>query len=147
MVLMHDVARSKWNAGRPVADPAREQALLSDMEERGRTHGLDPAETRAFFTAQVEAARQVQEADVRRWRSEGRGPFADAPDLADLRQRIDRLNRELLTALAEARPYLREDVARRAIPAWARQVVVGDGIGDDERSVAVRPLVGDGPSR
>jgi chorismate mutase len=111
------------------------------MEERGRAHDLDPARTRAFFTAQMGAARRIQEADIRRWRSEDRGPFADAPDLADLRRRIDRLNQDLLAALAEVRPFLQEEAGREAVPGWARQWIVGEGIDDDVRAVAVRPLV------
>ena len=55
LTLMHDVARSKWNAGRPVRDPAREEALLREMESKGRDLGLAPALTRAFFTAQIDA--------------------------------------------------------------------------------------------
>jgi chorismate mutase len=147
LALMHDVARTKWNARRPVADPDREQALLRDMEERGRTHDLDPAQTRAFFTAQMEAARRIQEADTRRWQSEERGPFPDAPDLASLRRRIDRLNQDLLAALADSRPFLREEAGRRALARWAQQAIVGEGISDDIREVAVRPLMKEEPPR
>ncbi len=141
LVLMHEVARSKWSAGRPVADPEREKALLGAMEERGRALGLDPAEVRDFFTAQLEAAKQVQEADVQRWRAEGRGPFAGAPDLGDLRRRIDRLNLDLIAALADGRPLLRDEAARKAVPGWAREVIVGEGIDDGVRAAAVAPLV------
>ncbi len=141
LALMHGVARAKWNAHRPVADPEREQALLREMEERGRAQNLDPARTWAFFTAQMEAARRIQEADTRRWQQEGRGPFEDSPDLAGLRRRIDRLNQDLLAALAEARPFLQEEAGREAVPAWARQAIVGEGIDDDVRAAAVRPLV------
>jgi chorismate mutase-like protein len=147
LALMHDVARAKWNAHRPVADPDRERALLREMEERGRAHALDPALARAFFAAQMEAARCVQEADIRRWQSEGHSPFRDAPDLATLRQRIDRLNLDLLAALAASRPLLQDEARREAIPGWARQVMVGEGIGDDVRTVAIRPLVKEGPPR
>jgi chorismate mutase-like protein len=139
--LMHDVAKSKWNTRRPVADPGREQALLREMEERGRAHGLDPAYTRAFFEAQVEAAKRVQEADTRRWRAEGRGPFEGLPDLAALRRRIDQQNLDLLAALAAAQPLLREGALRTAIPRWAGQVIAGDGIDQEVRARAVAPLV------
>jgi Chorismate mutase type II len=33
LTLMRDVARSKWNANRPVGDPKREQSLLQEMDE------------------------------------------------------------------------------------------------------------------
>jgi chorismate mutase len=138
---MHDVARSLWTAGRPVRDPGREEALVREMEDRGRALGLAPAFTRAFFTAQIEAARKVQEADFARWRAEGQKPFADAPDLAVLRQRIDGLNRELLQAVAQARPQLDEVETRDRVRAWAGAILTGEGITDAVRAAAVEPLL------
>ena len=140
LALMHDVARAKWNANRPVGDPEREEALLREMEEEGREHGLDPQFTRAFFAAQVAAARQVQEADLARWRAQGRGPFADAPDLAALRQGVDGLNRELLAALAEARPLLGDAGTHQHLRRWAREALAEEGLTDEVRSAATAPL-------
>jgi chorismate mutase len=137
---MHDVARTKWNTSRPVGDPMREQALLRELEEKGQEHGLDPERTRAFFAAQIAAARLVQEADLARWRAEGHGPFADAPDLAVLRMRIDTINRELLGALAEVRPLLGDASTREQLRPWAREVIAGQGITDDVRAAAIAPL-------
>src|SRR5947209_4919029 len=51
--VMHDVARYKWAKKAPIEDPERERALLEDVAERGRRLGLDPADTRIFFAAQV----------------------------------------------------------------------------------------------
>jgi chorismate mutase len=140
LALMHDVARAKWNAKRPVGDPEREQVLLRQMEEQGQEHGLAPEFTRDFFAAQIAAARRVQEDDLARWRAEGCGPFADAPDLAALRWRIDGLNRNLLGALAEARPRLGDARTRDQLLRWSREAFAGEGITDDVRTVAVAPL-------
>jgi chorismate mutase len=140
LALMHDVARSKWNAQRPVGDPERERTLLREMEEKGRELGLDPQFTRSFFAAQIAAARLVQEADLARWRAEGQGPFRDAPELAALRERIDGLNRELLRALAEARPLLDGAGTRDQVREWARDILTGEGLSDDVRNAAVEPL-------
>jgi chorismate mutase len=134
LVLMHEVARSKWGAKRPVGDPRRERALLSEMEVKGKECGLDPGLTRGFFAAQIAAARRVQEDDFARWRAEGRGPFADAPDLAALRRRIDGLNRELLGALAEARPQLGGAASGEQLRAWALEALTGEGITDAVRA-------------
>jgi chorismate mutase-like protein len=139
--LMHDVARSKWNAKRPVGDPERERVLLREMEEKGREHGLDPDFTRAFFAAQIAAARRVQEADLAHWHELGRGPFEDPPDLAELRRRIDGLNRDLLGALADARPQLADASTRGRLQPWARDVLTGEGITADVRSAAIAPLL------
>jgi chorismate mutase len=140
LALMHDVAHTKWNTKRPVGDPEREQALLREMAEKGQEHGLDPEFTRAFFASQIAAARLVQEADLASWRVEGRGPFADAPDLTALRMRIDAINQDLLGALAEARPRLGDASTRAQLRAWARVVIAGEGITDDVRAAAIAPL-------
>ncbi|MBY0527093.1 MAG: gamma subclass chorismate mutase AroQ [Gemmataceae bacterium] len=117
--LMHDVSRVKWNTQRPVRDSERERALVEDMVKRGTSLQLDAEFTGAFFTAQIEAAVQVQEADFQKWRAENQPAFVDAPTLDMLRERIDAINGELLTALPRARSYLQteegqEYLARRA---------------------------------
>jgi chorismate mutase-like protein len=145
LALMHDVARTKWNANRPVGDPERERILLREVEQQGREHGLDVEFTRAFFAAQIAAARRVQEADLARWRAEGWGPFAGAPELAALRERIDDLNRDLLGALAEAGPHLADASTRDQLRQWAREALAGEGITDDVRSAAIAPLVAPWP--
>src|SRR5262249_27224199 len=104
LTLMHEVARWKWNAGQPITDPQRERELLHSVVERGRGKGLDPEQVRSFYSAQMEAARVVQQADIDRWKANKQEPFADTTSLAVLRQRIDQLNRELIDALAELRP-------------------------------------------
>jgi chorismate mutase len=140
---MHDVARRKWADKSPIEDPDREAALLRDVADRGSALGLDPASTRAFFGAQIEAAKLVQRADFRRWEADHRGPDAEAPDLAGvLRPRIDALNRDLLAALAQAMPRLRGDGGAAArIRGRADALLAGDGIDDAVRAAAIRPLI------
>ena len=140
LILMHDVARTKWNAHRPVGDPKREQSLLREMEEKSPEHRLDPEFTRSFFVAQITAARLVQEADLARWEAEERGPFAEAPALEVLRMRIDAINRDLLDVLAEARRGLADENTREQLLQWARGVIAGEGISDDVRAAAIAPL-------
>jgi chorismate mutase len=140
MLLIHDVARAKWNAKTPLADPDREKAMLRELAEKGRALGLDPAFTSSFFAAQVEASELMQRDDFRRWEAERRGPFTEALDLKrDLRPRIDALNSKLLTTLAKARPVLRsadEPIIRRL----AVKALEGEGITPEVRDSAVRPL-------
>jgi chorismate mutase len=59
LALMHDVARWKWNAGRPITDPERERELLQSVVVRGRQRGLGPDLVDPFFAAQLEAARLI----------------------------------------------------------------------------------------
>jgi chorismate mutase len=143
LAVMHDVARRKWADKAPIEDPDREAALLRDIADRGTALGLDPSTTRAFFGAQIEAAKLVQRADFRRWEAGHRGPDAEAPDLAGvLRPRIDALNRDLLDALVQAMPRLQADGGAAArIRGRADELLVGDGIDDTVRAAAVRPLI------
>jgi chorismate mutase len=143
LAVMHDVARRKWADNSPIEDPDREAALLRDVADRGRALGLDPSTTRAFFGAQLEAAKLVQRADFRRWVADQRGSDAEAPDLAGvLRPRIDALNHDLLAALSRAMPRLRaDDDAKARIRARADVLLAGDGIDDVVRAAAIRPLL------
>ena len=142
LAMMHDVARRKWADKSPIEDPAREAALLREVADRGVPLGLDPARTRAFFRAQIEAAKLVQRADFRRWEADGRGPDGAAPDLARvLRPRIDALNRDLLAALAETTPRL-SGAGDAAIRKRADELL--GGVDAEVRAAAIRPLLGAG---
>jgi chorismate mutase-like protein len=139
LTLMHDVARWKWNAGQPIMNPERERELLQSVVERGRAKGLDPDLVRAFFAAQMEAARLVQQADFERWKANKQEPFSDATSLTVLRQRIDQLNRELIDALARDGPRLFERDVQQALPQRAEEVLNGNGLAG-VRETAIAPL-------
>ena len=145
LAVMHDVARWKWSAGKPIEDPGREASLLREVSGRGVPLGLDPATTRAFFAAQIEAAKLLQRADFARWESGQGVPSGEAPDLSGvLRPRIDALNRDLLDALAglNRRPPKGPRSASVArLKARAGELVTGDGIDDRVRAASLRPLV------
>jgi chorismate mutase len=146
LLVMHDVAHWKWASKAPIEDPEREAALLRDVADRGSTMGLDPATTRAFFAAQIEAAKLVQRADFARWEADHRAPEGEPPDLARvLRPRIDALNRDLLAALAEAKllPAIRNQADSR-IRSRADQLLAGDGIDATARAAAIQPLIRSG---
>ena len=112
--VMHDVARWKWANETPISDPAREAQVLDAVAERGRGRGLDPGFVRAFFAAQMEASKRVQQADFDRWKADGRGPEPGGPDLAASRARIDAIDGELLGAIADAGPGRAAEASRRA---------------------------------
>jgi chorismate mutase len=131
--LMHDVARRKWVDKSPIEDPAREMALLSDVAQRGAKLRLDPRRTRAFFAAQIEAAKLVQRADFQCW--ETKGPDGAAPDLKMvLRPRIDTLNREMLTAFANVGATDGAATRKRANELLS-------GFDDEVRQAAIAPLL------
>jgi chorismate mutase-like protein len=102
--LMHDVARWKWNAQKPIDDPDRETALLARVVIQATNRGIDADEARAFFQDQFAAAKILQRADFDQWNREGQGPFEDVPDLATVqRPRIDAATEKLLDALVALR--------------------------------------------
>jgi chorismate mutase-like protein len=141
LLLMHDVARAKWNAKKLIADVGREKVMVRELAEKGRALRMEPEFTSDFFGAQIEASRLLQMEDLRRWKAERQGPFADAPDLnRDLRPRIDTLNEKLVAVLAKARPVMRgrEALVRRV----AAKSLEGEGITAEIRDKAIRPLIG-----
>jgi chorismate mutase len=141
LLLMHDVARWKWNRQRPVADAERERASLEAVDAEAARYDLDPDFARTFFRAQIEAAKLVQQADFDRWREEKRGPFANVADLVkELRPRIDGANDHLLKRLAEVRLFLRQPEGHGRLAERAREVLTGEGITDEVRDTALAPL-------
>lgn len=105
LAWMDEVAFYKQARGLPIEDAPREAALLDAMAREAEVAGLPPAEVRAFFTGQIEAAKQAQHAWLR---AQARRPTRDAPlpDLAgEVRPALDALGRRLIVALAEARAH------------------------------------------
>lgn len=138
---MHDVARWKWNQGAPITDPAREQQLLTALEERGLRYGLSRQQTKEFMSAQIEGGKLVQQADFADWQTQDRGTFEDVRDLStDLRPRIDELSDRLLKQLAELPRTLGKDSSGSHVEQRAAVLLVGDGIDDAVRAAAIRPL-------
>ena len=139
LTLMHEVARWKWNVGQPIMYPQRERELLQSVVEHGRARGLSPVLVRSFFSAQMEAARLVQQGDFDRWKANRQEPFANVTSLAVLRQRIDGLNRELIDALADVLPWLSGPTVQQALPRRAEAILTGNGLAG-VREAAIAPL-------
>lgn len=100
--IMPGVAQAKWNRKLPITDARRESALLDKMAAEGATLGLPEDVVRQFFQAQISAAKLVQEQLIQDWDARKQPSFAKALDLErDVRPQIDRLNQELLAALAK----------------------------------------------
>lgn len=102
--LMPQVAKSKVYLGMPVTDRERERKVLESVEADARTYGVDPAFARRVFTAQIEAAKLVQERVMRDAPVPDPSPAGLAyhkEQLDQLRVRIDGINRDLLKAMAK----------------------------------------------
>jgi chorismate mutase-like protein len=101
LALGTEVARYKWNTGAAIEDPQREQGLLGSLRERAVALGVSPSLVERFFTAQIEASKQLQGELHQRWREEQRGKFPGIADLATaIRPGIDRVTGQMMEALA-----------------------------------------------
>lgn len=142
LLLMHEVARWKWNEGKPIADLDRERQLLTNLEERGLTHGLDRQRTREFMAAQIEAGKLVQKADFANWTKGEQGKFANVRDLhSELRPLIDDLSDRMLVEFARLQTLPARE-RRSEIEQLAGEILTANGIDDAVRAAAIRPLLG-----
>ncbi len=139
--LMKDVASAKWQAKATDPDAKREAELLAQLVKEGEKKGL-PAETvRRFFTAQFDAAKQVQQAHFDRFKND-KTELKNVPDLQkDLRPKLDQVSQNLLEELAKLQPHLAIPAVQQRLRDRAAAVLTGDGINDAVRTKALEPLL------
>ena len=94
------VAAAKWGTDSPIDDPAREQQVLDSAAAQAQQHGADPDEVRRIFRDQIEANKIVQRGLFQRWTDHPDQAPTTRPDLAVVRQEINRINTALVQALA-----------------------------------------------
>ncbi|MEU5636728.1 chorismate mutase [Streptomyces rishiriensis] len=94
------VAAAKWGTTAPIDDPAREQQVLDAVAARATELGADPDEIRTVFRDQIEADKSVQRGLFRRWTDHPDQAPVTRPDLAVVRQEINRVTDALVEALA-----------------------------------------------
>ncbi|MCZ2341008.1 MAG: gamma subclass chorismate mutase AroQ [Bacteroidales bacterium] len=137
LAVMPAVARWKWNHQAPITDPIRERALLAQLRQQAQEQGLDSDCVERFFSAQFDAAKQLQEEEFRRWRMTQQEPFRTVPDLrTEIRPAIDRINAALLEVLRE-----RASLRPAQLPQLAERLLIGPGITPAIRATAVQPLL------
>jgi chorismate mutase len=95
------VAAAKWGTGSPIDDPAREQQVLDSVAAQAQQLGADPDEVRRIFRDQIEANKIVQRGLFQRWTDHPDQAPTTRPDLAVVRQEINRINTALVQALAD----------------------------------------------
>ncbi|WP_434093029.1 chorismate mutase [Streptomyces lasiicapitis] len=98
------VAAAKYGTGSPIDDPAREQQVLDAVARQAAEVGADPAATVRIFRDQIEANKVVQRALHRKWDADPASAPTERPDLAKVRAEINRINGELVRAIAAATP-------------------------------------------
>lgn len=134
------VARSKWNSGAPIDDPARERIILDDVARRARDMGLDEQWTRRFFQDQFDAGKLVQRDLHRQWRQEQRPPFSNPPDLGlEVRPVLDRLTPEILAVLTQLQGRQCDPSVTRALQELTPEIL-GDAYPTPVQSKAIEAL-------
>ena len=102
LTLMFEVARAKWNTQAAIEDPVRERELLLSLRDRAAAQEVSVAAVEAFFGAQINAAKILQRELFAAWRRQRQGQFTPVADLTrDIRPEIDRINSQMLAALAQ----------------------------------------------
>ncbi|MBM7171774.1 chorismate mutase [Streptomyces sp. G44] len=95
------VAAAKYGTGGgPVDDPAREKQVLDAVARAAREAGADPRATVRIFRDQIDANKAVQRELFRRWDADPSEAPRERPDLAEVREEIDRVNAELVRGIA-----------------------------------------------
>ncbi|MFE6689362.1 chorismate mutase [Streptomyces sp. NPDC057743] len=121
------VAAAKWGTGSPIDDPAREREVLAAVAAQARQAGAAPEATVRIFRDQIEANKLVQRGLHRRWDADPAHAPTTRPDLTRVRQEINRLNGELVLAIA-ASPQ-----ARTAPGCGPRLALAALRVGDERR--------------
>jgi chorismate mutase len=102
LVIMHEVARTKWNQNLPIEDKAREQQILVDLAAKANQYDLKEKIITQFFQAQIDASKEIQKRDFLLWKENSILKFDKIFSLNnELRFYIDRLNNEMLVALSK----------------------------------------------
>jgi chorismate mutase len=112
LAVAESVAAAKWSSGRPVEDRDREAVVLSDAAASAQRAGIDATFVRRVMAAQIEASKIVQEGLMARWRDEPATAPTSQPELRGVRQTLEAIDEEFVTALAAPRP----PAARRRVP-------------------------------
>jgi chorismate mutase-like protein len=136
---MAPVAAWKLENERPVEDLAREKVVLEAAAMKARAAGLSGDSVRAFFQAQIDAAKAIQRCWMKRWKTGAAAPPEQAPDLVEeIRPALLRLGTAIVDGLSAAlehgtpinrddRPAFDEAVAVDCLDAKARDALF-DGL-------------------
>lgn len=101
LLLMKPVAAYKWVHQLPIEDLDREKIVINSALEDGLVYSINVDDSKSFFTAQIEAAKDIQSCWFARWR------IGNAPDTADdlaniIRPKLISLGRDITAHLIAA---------------------------------------------
>lgn len=140
LTIADQVALSKWDSGKAVEDPPREQQVITAAQARAAEFKLNPDDVQRLFRAQIEANKRVQNALLAQWHAAGKAPDTARLSLVDdIRPKLDRLQTELLKAYADFQP-VRESSDCQALLDAALKRHLSDPIHDQALVLAAADL-------
>jgi chorismate mutase len=98
------VAFAKWDARSQVEDAIRESEVITAAVKAGQSRGLDRKFVSNLSRAQIEANKLVQYSQLASWHRAGSAPFHPLIDLITVRDKLDRLQEDLISELGDAAP-------------------------------------------
>ncbi|GAA1118049.1 chorismate mutase [Streptomyces javensis] len=102
VLVADEVAAAKWGTDSPIDDPAREREVLEAVARQAEELGADPVATSRIFRDQIEASKVVQRGLYSRWDADPAQAPTERPDLGRVRLEINRINGELVRAIADS---------------------------------------------
>ena len=94
------VAAYKYRTGGAVDDPTREQQVIDSVTAAAGANHIDPAYVGDIFRNQMDATSSVEYTRFAQWKIDPAAVPATAPDLAQTRMMIDRLNQTMVREMA-----------------------------------------------
>lgn len=120
-----EVAAAKFGTGRPIDDPTRERQLLDHVRAAAQVLEIDADAAVRIFADEIEANKVVQRGLFTYWQAHPQDAPATRPDLATLREELDRLTTAILAQLA-----LTDALRHTALPCRVQlSLAVGSGTG------------------
>ncbi|MFF5589135.1 chorismate mutase [Streptomyces hygroscopicus] len=124
-LVADEVAAAKWGTDSPIDDPAREREVLDAVARQAEELGADPVATARIFRDQIEASKVVQRGLYRRWAADPAQAPTDRPDLGRIRLEINRINGELVRAIADSAALCEAPSCEGRLTAGAAAVIHG----------------------
>lgn len=118
LAIAGPVALSKWDSGKAVEDRSRERAVIAAANAMAVEYKVPGDWAEAFFSAQIEANKLLQYANLSQWHLHGKAPASPRADLVNtIRPQLDRLQITLLQQLAAFAPARSDS----ACPHWVAE--------------------------
>jgi chorismate mutase-like protein len=135
--ISREVAWTKFANHQPVADPKREETLLSAMTAQGEKIGLSSIQVTALFQAQIMASRKVQEELIEGWNDGKSRPVSPPKNLmTEIRPQVIQISLELLRNWKEVLSH----PTSAGFQDYAEDRVIRAGFSAQVAALASRPL-------